>query len=203
MSSSYMAIHCLLEETLLLRYLLGLLLQGALHYRRAGRALSTCCPIGQLVADPQGPLLFMPSNKRHSSSPPTPATSSLGIWASSIHPIFVCCKNCHGNTSESTPYCVHAVTHRRDHRGHKTIPVVIQHGRTAEGTRPNPPCPGHPQEPGAASWSRIPLPSCLATGPGQLEDLRNHMRSPRLHLLLLSINTICIFAWVFLHRTHP
>lgn len=175
-----MAIHCLLEETLLLRYLLGLLLQGALHYRRAGRELSTCCPIGQLAAGPQGPLLFMPSNKRHSSSPHQPPPA----LASSIHSILFVARTAMETRPSLLCTCGDSSTGPQGPQNDIGSDTARTYGRR---TIPNPSCPGHTQEPGPACWSRIPLTSCLATGPGLLEDLRHHMRSPLLQLLLLSM----------------
>lgn len=60
----------------------------------------------------------------------TPATSSLGSWVSRIHSVLLLQKL---PWKHARVYCVRAVTHRRDHRDHKTISAVIQYGRTVEG----------------------------------------------------------------------
>lgn len=114
-----------LTETLLLRYLLGLLLQGnlgTLHYRRAGRVLSTSCPMASWQRRPIRPTVIH-AFQRETLIVTTPATFSLGIG----HPLdLVCCKNCHGNNPQV--YCVHDVTHRRDHQRRS---AVILHSQQA------------------------------------------------------------------------
>lgn len=144
MSSSCMAIHCLLEETLLLRYLLGLLLQGALALSACGTSVIDMLPNWPAGSGPTRSTVIH-AFQQETLVVTTPATSSLSIWAASIHSTLVVARTAMETRPSLLCTCV---THRRDHRDHKTISAVMQHGRTAEGP---------PQEPGAAQRSLLVL----------------------------------------------
>lgn len=101
-----MAILCLLERGTLLRYLLGLLTPGCAALSAGGTGVIETLPNGQLATDPPGPLLFMPSSSKHSSSPHQPPLAWASGHLASTRSCY--CKSCHGNTTQSILLSAHS-----------------------------------------------------------------------------------------------
>lgn len=189
MSSSYG--HPLpLKETSLLRYLPGLAAPGCAALSAGGTRVIDMLPNWPAGSGPTSPTVIH-AFQQETLVVTTPATSSLGSWASGGHSIL---------SLQELPWkharvhCVHAVTHRwdhRDHRGHKTISAVIQHRRTAEGQDQT----DRAQVTSRNQGQRLSLvsPCRLALQPVPVRENA---------ALASTINAICMHAWFFPRRSH-